>query len=205
MQRVVIVGVGALGSHVVLAARNWPVQLVVVDFDKVEAKNLASQFHSEMGKGKNKAMAMQQALQGLYKVKLEAVSSKLAVGNHEKLLGNADLVIDCTDNFEARNLIQSYCCRYVVDLTTDPTKSLTSVVPCLHGCLSADGTCARAIWTEEFRPDSGGVGGATCEDGQNLPFHVMAGGMIARAAQVFLEKGVKQSFQLTPFSLIRLS
>ena len=206
MKRVVIVGAGALGSHVLLCSRNWPVDLVLCDFDHVEQKNIQSQFHTEMSKGKNKAKAMQAAMLSLYKVKVKAISAKLVRNNHEKLLGNADLVIDCTDNFEARNLIQSYCCRYApVGLEVDPTKPLPSIVPCLHGCLSADGTCARAVWTDEFRPDSGGAGGATCEDGQNLPFHVMAGGLIARVAQRFLETGEKRSWQLTSSSLIRLT
>jgi hypothetical protein len=205
MKKVIIVGAGALGSHVVLCARNWEVDLALIDFDRTEAKNVQSQFHTEMGRGKNKARAIQAAMLSLYKVKLDAITSKLERSNHEVLLARADLVIDCTDNFEARNLIQGFCCRCVADMTADPSKPFESIVACLHGCLSADGTVARAVWTEYFKPDAGGNGAATCEDGANLPFHVLAGAMIAQVAQHFLNTGVKQSWQLTPFSLIRLT
>ena len=46
MKTVVIVGVGALGSHVALLGRNWGVQLKLVDFDRIEQKNTQAQFHS---------------------------------------------------------------------------------------------------------------------------------------------------------------
>jgi hypothetical protein len=203
-RRVVIVGMGALGSHVALFARNWSgVSLNLVDFDRVEAKNIQSQFHTELGKGKNKALAVQQALSGMFKCRVNAIPHKLLESNLDILGGS--LVIDCTDNYEARRLIQLHCGRCHVDQHTDPRKPLESIVPCLHGCLSGDGTVARAVWTEDFNADSGGDGAATCEDGQNLPFHAMAGALIAQVAQTFLEQGKKRSWQLTPSSLIRIA
>ena len=63
MKKIVIVGVGALGSHLVLLGRNWSARFVVIDDDRVEQKNTQSQFHSRMGVGRNKAQAMQQAEQ----------------------------------------------------------------------------------------------------------------------------------------------
>lgn len=203
-RRVVIVGAGALGSHVALFARNWPdIGLDVIDFDRVEAKNIQSQFHTELGKGRNKAQALQQALSGMFKRQVGVIPHKLTKDNLG-LLSGASLIVDCTDNSEARMLIKSTC-PLAADLTTDPRKPLQSITPCLHGCLSADGTVARAVWTEHFNVDSGGDGQATCEDGQNLPFHGMAGALIAHVAQTFLEKGEKRSWQLTPSSLIRIA
>jgi len=56
------------------------------------------------------------------------------------------------------------------------------------------------------RPDpEGEEGQATCEDGENLGFHAMAGAVLQFSAAMFLKTGVKQSFQLTPTSLIRLT
>jgi hypothetical protein len=190
MKRVVIVGVGALGSHVLLFARNWDVELCIVDFDKVESKNIQSQFHTELGKGRNKAKALQLAMQGMYRRSIDALPVKLEEGNVGSVLDNASLIIDCTDNAATRQLIQVHA---------------GASIPCLHGCLSADGTLARAVWTEHFNVDSGGAGAATCEDGQNLPFHAMAAGMIAFAAQWYLDKGVRQSWMLTPSSLVRIA
>jgi len=191
-KRVVVVGIGALGSHTILAARNWGETLAVVDFDRVEAKNTQSQFHTRMGKGKNKGLALNDALRSLFGRTLDVFPVKLNKGNQVELLGGASLVIDCTDNFEVRNIIQTICVSWGA--------------ACLHGCLSADGTLARIVWTENFVPDGeGDVSGATCEDGENLPFHMMAGSMIARVAQEFLKSGKKQSWQITPYSMVRIA
>jgi molybdopterin/thiamine biosynthesis adenylyltransferase len=192
MKTVVIVGVGALGSHLVLFARNWEVNLQVIDFDRVEAKNIQSQFHTKMGNGKSKAKAIQSLMQGLYGVKITSRPTKLADNNQHELLGDADLIIDCTDNFAAREIIQGFATKHSV--------------ACLHGCLSAEGDLARAVWTEHFTADAEGTEGeATCEDGRNLAFHALAASMIAQLAQKFLEEDVKQSWQVTPFTSLRLT
>lgn len=192
MKLVTIVGVGALGSHLVLLARNWPVHVRVVDFDRVEAKNIQSQFHTKMGQGKNKAKAIQQAMLGMFKWQIQAMSTKLTDNNQVPLFSESDLIIDCTDNYEARTLIKDYCDDIAL--------------PCLHGCLSADGQFARIVWTEHFTPDmENEEGGATCEDGRNLAFHVQAAAMIAQVASKWMETEKRESWQITPFSVVRLT
>jgi len=192
MRTVVIVGLGALGSHLTLFGRNWEVHLRGIDFDKVEMKNTQSQFHSRMGSGKNKAMALKAALQGMWGLQMDAHSVKLGTTNQEVMFKHADLVIDCTDNFKAREIIQEYAAKYGL--------------PCLHCCLSAGGDLARIVWTEHFAPDKEDAEGeATCEDGQNLPFHALAAAMTAQIVQRFLKDEVRQSWQLTPFSMNRLT
>jgi len=189
---VVIVGVGALGSHVVLLARNWKNPLRIADFDRIETKNIQSQFHSKMGLGKNKAQALQQALQGLFGVKVEAISHKLADDNAENLLKSATLVIDCTDNIAARRVIQKYVRKHDI--------------PCLHGALSADGAFGRVVWDEHFTADEEGKEGqATCEDGEQLPMFALAAAQVAVVAQRFLKDGTRQSFQVMPVGIVRLA
>lgn len=191
MKKVTIVGVGALGSHVALLARNWKVNFHLVDFDRVEQKNTQGQFHTKMGLRQNKAQALAKSFQGLWGMKVETTPHKLTADNVEVVLGSSDLVIDCTDNAEARRLIQTF----VKD----------KGIPCLHGALSADGDFARALWTEEFTADEEGEPGqATCEDGENLPFHGGAAFVITQAAQAFLKTGTKRSYQLLPEHLMRL-
>lgn len=190
--KVVIVGVGALGSHVLLNARNWKVDLKVVDFDHVEQKNTMAQMHTKLSLRKNKAQAIQQAMQGMFGLKIEAVSNKLTEGNSDQLLGDAGLVIDCTDNIAARQVIQ--------------TASAKHGFPCLHGSLSAAGDFARVVWTEHFKPDGEGAEGqATCEDGEQLPFFALAAAHVAQEAQRFLKDGTKRSVQVTPISVLRLA
>jgi len=192
MKTVTIVGMGALGSHLLLFGRNLGVNFRVIDFDKVESKNVQSQFHTKMGQGKNKAKALQTALQGMFGIQVSAMTSKLMGNNRVQLLSESDLIVDGTDNFKARDILQEYAQEFEV--------------PCLHGCLSADGQFARIIWTEDFRPDEEDVEGeATCEDGENLPFHAMAGSVLAEVVKAFLKSGTKRSWQLVPGVLTRLT
>jgi molybdopterin/thiamine biosynthesis adenylyltransferase len=195
-KKITIVGVGALGSHVLFLARNWPVQIKVIDFDRVEQKNTQAQMHTRMSLGKNKAQAIQQAMQGMYGLKIEAVPHKLSSQNVEQLLRDSDLVLDCTDNIAARQVIQNY----IRNAATYPE------LPCLHGSLSAAGDFARVVWTEHFKPDAEGTeGAATCENGVQLPFFALAAAYMAQEAQRFLREGTKRSLMITPTSVQRLA
>jgi len=191
MKTVTIVGVGALGSHVMLFARNWKVGFHLIDFDKVEQKNTQAQFHSRMGLRQNKAQALAKGLLGLYGLKVRATTHKVTTDNVEALLGNSALVIDCTDNIAARKVIQDFC--------------KPNDIPCLHGCLSGGGDFARIVWTDAFVADpEGEEGEATCEDGEQLPFFGMAGGLIAAVAQEFLETGNKRNRMINTGALLKL-
>lgn len=188
---VVIVGVGALGSHVALFARNWMNQLRVVDFDRVEAKNTLAQVHTRMGLGANKAMALQRTLQGLFGTTIEAIPHRFSVDSAAVLLTGAALVLDCTDNIEARTVIAAAAER--------------RGTACLHGAVSADGMFARIVWDELFVPDAEGTPGApTCEGGEALPFFGVVGAWMAGVAQAYLTSGVKRSYHLTPTSVVQV-
>jgi molybdopterin/thiamine biosynthesis adenylyltransferase len=191
VKEVVIIGVGALGSHVLLFARNLPVSLKIVDFDRVEMKNTKAQVHTLMGVGRNKVQALQQAFQGMWGMKLAGVPHKLTDDNVDQVLNGAALVVDCTDNAAARRVIQTFVRK--------------AGVPCLHGALSNDGTFARIVWDEYFTADAETPGQATCEDGQALPFFGLAGAEMAVIIQQFLTAGKKISVQMTPTGIVRLA
>lgn len=192
MRRVIVVGAGALGSHLALALRNADCQLMLIDHDRVLAKNVKAQFHTKMGIGKSKVNALKAAFQGMFNVKLDVAPFKIVEVNVEALLKGADLVIDCTDNIQARSTIQGHC----VDTQTD----------CLHCCLSGDGYFARFVWTEHFDADAEPeLGQETCEDGEGLPFYIQAAALAAQVTQLYLKKEIKQCWQATPFSVVRLA
>ena len=185
IKNIVIVGVGALGSHVVLFGRNLGASYKVIDFDRVEQKNTLSQFHTRMGVGRNKAQGLQQSLQGLFGLKIQAVPHKLTADNASQLLDGADLVVDCLDNGASRRLVQVF--------------AREQGVPCLHGALAADGHFGRVIWDAHFAIDDEDVEGqATCEDGEQLPFIAMAASVMVQSIQAFLKDGRKTSLHLHP-------
>jgi molybdopterin/thiamine biosynthesis adenylyltransferase len=188
-KHVTVVGVGALGSHLVQFLRSEDVKIKVIDFDRVEQKNVQSQFHGKPNVGKLKVLSLNQSMQFLYGIKIECVSGKLVENNADVLLSKADLIIDCLDNGEARRLIQGY--------------ARTNDTPCLHGALAPNGGFGRAIWDEQFVIDSeAGQGGATCENGEFLPFIAITSAYMARAAQIFLATGKKTGFSISPNSVV---
>lgn len=202
MKKIVIVGAGALGSHVALILRNVA-DLKVIDFDRIEQKNLLSQFHNKGSVGRNKAQALQGLMSLLWGTKLEAVPHKLVDSNVEQLLGSADLVIDCLDNGTARRTVQQWCNSR--DFIQDRwVEVLRGTVPLLHGALAPDGAFGQVIWDEQFKIDDDAAGGATCEDGAFLPFIVIVSSYIALAAQTFIEDGKKIGFQVHPGGVARV-
>lgn len=182
MAKIVIIGVGALGSHVAQFLRHF--DLKVVDHDRVEQKNVLSQFHARNSVGKNKTLALQQSLNFLWGVQVETIPHKLVQDNVKQLFDRSQLIIDCLDNGEARRIVQNYVRK--------------EGFPCLHGALAADGALGRVVWDEDFQIDDDSAGGATCEDGEHLPFIGMTACYIARCAQEYLKTGKKLSFQVYP-------
>jgi len=191
MKTVTIVGVGALGSHVLPLLRNVGVTLRVIDFDRVEQKNTQSQFHSKSAVGKGKVLALQQLVQFLWGLKIETIPHKLVETNAKELLGKSDLIIDCLDNGAARRIVQGF--------------AQANSIPCLHGALAADGGFGRVVWTESFTiDDESGIGGATCEDGAHLPFIAIVSSYLAHSAKEFLVNERKLNFNVMPTGAIRI-
>ena len=62
--KILIVGLGAIGSHVALALRNIDAELTLCDFDVIEHKNTQAQFHLAKDVRKKKASAMRESLYG---------------------------------------------------------------------------------------------------------------------------------------------
>lgn len=184
-------GVGALGSHAAMLLRNCDANLVAIDFDRVERKNVLSQFHAQGAVGKNKVVALQQLLQFLFGVKIGTVPHKLTSLNASEILGASDLILDCLDNGEARRIVQNF--------------ARERKIPCLHGALAGGGQFGRVIWDEDFAiDDEANAGAATCEDGDFLPFISIVSSYLAHAAQQFLATGKKLGFQVAPVGATRV-
>lgn len=114
--RVVIVGCGATGSMASnLLARAGIGHLRIVDRDVVEWTNLQRQVlfeESDAREGIPKAVAAAQRLRAINsEIEIEGVTEDLRAANAGVLLEGADLVIDGTDNFETRYLINDLCVR----------------------------------------------------------------------------------------------
>ena len=111
--KVVIVGCGATGSAVAgLLARAGVGTLRIVDRDYVEASNLQRQSlfdESDAEQSIPKAAAAARKIASFNShIVVEPVIADLVPANVTELLAHADLILDATDNFETRYLVNDF-------------------------------------------------------------------------------------------------
>ena len=113
--RVLIIGAGGLGSPVALYLGSAGVgHMTVVDHDHVDATNLQRQIaHTLKRVGEPKVDSLAQAVAAINPdVQLSAVCSKADDALLDRLVRDADLVLDCTDNFAVRHAINRACVNH---------------------------------------------------------------------------------------------
>lgn len=119
--RVLVVGLGGLGSPVALYLASAGVgSLVLVDDDTVDISNLQRQVaHTTARVGQSKVESAATAIGELNPgVKLKYLSHRLDEVELSALLNDIDLVVDCTDNFSARFLLNRTCVKAKVPLVS---------------------------------------------------------------------------------------
>lgn len=114
--RVLVVGCGALGSTLAeTMARAGVGALDVVDRDYVEETNLQRQSlfdEEDAACGLPKAVAAEARLRRINSgVRVRGIVADVTAGNVAGLLAEADLLLDGTDNFETRFLLNDACLR----------------------------------------------------------------------------------------------
>jgi molybdopterin-synthase adenylyltransferase len=172
---VAIVGVGALGSVLAeMMTRAGVARITLVDRDYVETSNLQRQSlfsEEDAERGLPKAVAAAARLRAINsEVEVRSVVADFATEQAFRLLGAPSLVLDGTDNFEARFLLNDLCLR--------------AGIPWVYGaCVGAHGLallvrpgvspCLRCVLGEKPLPGSG----PTCDTaGVVSPIvHVIAG------------------------------
>lgn len=107
-----IVGAGGLGSPVALYLGAGGVgRLTICDFDDVDLSNLQRQvIHTTQALGTNKAVSARQTLQAINpEVTVVPVTRKSTEDEMCALAADADVVIDCSDNFRTRYALNRIC------------------------------------------------------------------------------------------------
>ena len=115
--KVAVVGMGALGcvssNELARAGIGY---LRIIDRDLVEYSNLQRQVlytEADAERSDPKVFAAAEALAAANsEITIEPKFSDLNASNAEELLGGCDLIVDATDNFEARYLINEYCVEH---------------------------------------------------------------------------------------------
>lgn len=112
--RVLIVGVGGLGSPIALYLTGAGVGTIgLIDADTVSISNLQRQvLYTETEVGESKVVCAERRLKALNsEVNFETYHCMLTKENAEEIIGKYDIVADGTDNFATRFIISDVCER----------------------------------------------------------------------------------------------
>jgi adenylyltransferase/sulfurtransferase len=109
---VLVVGAGGLGSPLALYLAAAGVgRIGLVDFDRVEASNLQRQIlHGTSSVGRSKLESARARIEDLNpEIRLETHETRLSSANALELIRAYDVVVDGTDNFPTRYLVNDAC------------------------------------------------------------------------------------------------
>ena len=185
--RVLIVGAGGLGSPVALYLASAGVGfLTVVDHDRVDATNLQRQIaHNTAQIGQHKATSIRDAVVALNPdVQVTAVTERADFRSLSTLVESADVVLDCTDNFETRHAINQACVTHCKPLVSGAAIRFDGQVT-VFDARQADSPCyaclfpASALFEQErcatmgvFAPLVGIIGSVQAAEALKLICHI---------------------------------
>lgn len=119
--RVLVVGAGGLGSPAACyLAASGVGHLVLADHDHVELSNLQRQIlHTTERVGWSKARSGQHMLAELNPdIQIDALELRLEGDVLDQQVAQADLVLDCCDNFETRHAVNKACVKHAKPLVS---------------------------------------------------------------------------------------
>lgn len=171
--RMLVVGAGGLGSPAAMYLAAAGVgEIILCDGDTVDLSNLQRQLlHVLDSVGRNKAASGKDALARVNPLtRVRAIESRLAGPELMDRVAEADLVLDCTDNFTTRHAINRACVALRKPLVSGAAVRFDGQVsvfdlrdggkPCYH-CLFPEGEDVaelRCAVTGVFAPITGIVG-----------------------------------------------
>lgn len=144
--KILVCGIGSLGSNLVEhLARIGFETIGVIDYDKVSESNVTTQTYSYSDVGKLKTSCLSHMCYRELGVTIDVINDKLTKKTIKNIVRDLewtpDIIVDCFDNPEARQLIYNY--------------STSTKIPCLHGGMNSG--LAEVIWNEDYTvPQAGG-------------------------------------------------
>lgn len=150
--RVAVVGAGGLGS----AALNYLVAagvggITLVEFDRVSLSNLQRQvLYTTADLGEPKAEVAAMRLSRLHPAcDIRVVAQRLTADNADEILSGHDAVVDCTDNYATRYLIDDCCGRLAIPMVYGTAEQMGGQVSVFHTACSGS---YRALYPQEPEP-----------------------------------------------------
>lgn len=148
--RIAMIGAGGLGAPAALYLVAAGVgALTLIDDDKVEKSNLQRQvLHADARIGMDKTRSAQITLSGLNpRVRIDTHVARLRAANVENLIGDHDVVIDGSDNFPTRYLLDAACRRLRIPLVYGAVHRFTGQVS-VFDARRDDSPCYRCLFPQ---------------------------------------------------------
>lgn len=202
--RVLVVGCGGLGVPVISYLAGAGVgQLGLVDGDRLEASNLHRQTMyalADVGNLKaDLAAARVKALNPEVETRIHAV--RLDAANAPDIVSQYDLVIDCTDNFSTKFLLNDVCVQQRLPVIFASVYQYEGQIQVVRP--DRDGSCLRCIWPEGTRD---GIVGNCAEAGVLGPVPGTFGSLQAfEALKLLLDLPGQLGQELLVLDLLTLS
>ncbi|HTG01978.1 MAG TPA: HesA/MoeB/ThiF family protein [Nitrospirota bacterium] len=145
---VFIAGAGGLGSPVsIYLAVAGVGSIRICDFDSPDWSNLNRQIlHDNTRIGINKAVSAKMTLERLNpEISVTAIPDKIVEDNVDRIVGNADIILDCMDNFPTRYLLNECAIRKKIPLVYGSIWGMDGRLSFIH---SPETPCLKCIFPE---------------------------------------------------------
>jgi molybdopterin-synthase adenylyltransferase len=150
-----IIGAGGLGSPVSLYLGSAGVgRITVVDHDQVDATNLQRQIAHTLDRvGQNKADSVRTAIAQINPdVQVTPITQRADAALLDTLVAQADVVIDCCDNFETRHAVNRACVVHGKPLVSGAAIRMDGQVS-VFDSTHADAPCYACVFPPEQAPE----------------------------------------------------
>lgn len=151
----VVVGAGGLGSPVALYLASAGVgHITLIDHDHVDATNLQRQIaHTLARVGQPKAESARVAMHAINPyVRIDALVQRADAALLDALLPRADVVLDCTDNFATRQLLNRACVQHRVPLVSGAAIRWSGQLA-VYDSRQSDSPCYACIFAPDDAPE----------------------------------------------------
>ncbi|MBX9950255.1 MAG: ThiF family adenylyltransferase [Candidatus Obscuribacterales bacterium] len=180
-KRMAICGVGALGSHLAMNLVKMGAQnLLLIDKDKVESRNLGTQMYGLEDVGRLKAETLRNSIFRDSYVEVSTFTKELNEKNVAKIVSDSELLIDVFDNSISRKLVQEYA----------RSKSLD----CLHAGVNEQ--YGEIIWNEKYTvPSEAGID--ICDYPLSRALVLLVVATAVESLMQFFATGEKNNYSIT--------
>jgi molybdopterin-synthase adenylyltransferase len=151
-----VIGAGGLGCPAALYLASSGVgRITVVDHDSVDLGNLQRQIaHNTSRIGQPKADSLRTTVATLNaEVQLRALVRRADAALLDELVPQADVVLDCCDNFRTRHAVNAACVKHGKPLVSGAAVGWDAQISVYDSRARADGTAATPCYACVFPPE----------------------------------------------------